>query len=1124
MVDVDRLDAAVRAVEPGVALVPLWMMRGILAADCGSNGVSYHILRNHAHAVDRERLLTILEQDERPIGVEGMAGPDVLLLPKVEPEWLVVTPAGLALLRYWRLLFHARVYAALKRAAMGMTACELHERIDGIGRSAFNDACFVLQKERYLSPTADGREAYARFGAVFLEMDRFSPASLPAWFAAVEDAQRVRRTLAIDVDADEAYARTRLPGAAEPGVEMLADAEPATEASGHSEADERQRPWILSRAARAAAVGNAARAAILHVRGGRRAPGEAEQLIEPLAGRLRNALGLDPAAMAEWRACLGPVLVRAAEGWWNVEGRILYDLQKVCVDHEREIDAVDGLGWVLTLGRRPLRRPVPAQRLVLMCKHLQSAARRLTKARLAEDVRTRLRGLLREAIHAAEHRLRENLTPKIEESVRLGGLAPRNAVERIAESKLIGELLDQLIHRGFASMSDLRDTFSRNQLKLDDLHGARQFIDGDQLLQIDRHLGQALDGVYHPGEVYLRFFQRISSLLFAVAPGRWLTYHVIIPFGGAFLVLEGIDHSISVLVSKLMGTKVTADHPGTLLGVGFFFFALVNWPRFRAGLHAGMKAVGRGLRWVFSELPQRIMKWPVVRAIVESRAVRLIGQHVVKPLVPAAAAWVFLPARDGRMANVAVASAVFIATSLLLNSRVGRAIGQAIRRAMVVLWNRLTVEVLAAAVAAVMNFFRVVLESIERVLYAVDEWLRFRSGQGRASLAAKAALGAVWGIVTYFTRFAITLLVEPQINPIKHFPVVTVSHKMILPTVPLFASGMRGLGLATEQAYTIATTTVFLIPGIFGFLAWELKENWRLYRANRARGLRPVLVGSHGETLRRLLRPGFHSGTLPKIFARLRRADIREPGRRTETLARRQAEALEHVGEAIRHFIERDFIALLNQHPAWAGTPIELGEMTLAATRIRASLRCPALGEGARVSFEQWGGWIVARIDAPGWMAGLDEGRFNTLSWALLGLYKLADVDLVREQVEKLLGQRSAQLEVQKNELVVWTGGAAGEEIVYDLREELMRPQVRSGANGIDLPALEARQVVLRYIEVEWNAWVRVWESGDGVMIGPPQGVRVLPMERAERDERGALVSVEGVGRVESERCDDTEE
>ena len=217
---------------------------------------------------------------------------------------------------------------------------------------------------------------------------------------------------------------------------------------------------------------------------------------------------------------------------------------------------------------------------------------------------------------------------------------------------------------------------------------------------------------------------------------------------------------------------------------------------------------------------------------------------------------------------------------------------------------------------------------------------------------------------------------------------------------------------------------------------------------------------------------------------------------------------------SIRHFIERDFVALLNQHPAWAGTPIELGEMTLAATRIRASLRCPALGEGARVSFEQWGGWIVARIDAPGWLAGLDEGRFNTLSWALLGLYKLAGVDLVREHVEGLLGQRSAQLEVRRNELVVWPGGAAGEEVVYDLREELMRPQVRSGGNGIDLPALEARQVLMRYIEVEWSAWVRVWEAGDGVMIGTLQGVRVLPMERVDGEERGALVSADGAGRA----------
>ena len=66
--------------------------------------------------------------------------------------------------------------------------------------------------------------------------------------------------------------------------------------------------------------------------------------------------------------------------------------------------------------------------------------------------------------------------------------------------------------------------------------------------------------------------------------------------------------------------------------------------------------------------------------------------------------------------------------------------------------------------------------------------------------------------------------------------------------------------------------TIFFLPGIFGFLVWELKENWRLYRANRAPDLKPVVIGSHGETMLRLLRPGFHSGTVPKLYAKLRRA------------------------------------------------------------------------------------------------------------------------------------------------------------------------------------------------------------------------------------------------------------
>ena len=147
-------------------------------------------------------------------------------------------------------------------------------------------------------------------------------------------------------------------------------------------------------------------------------------------------------------------------------------------------------------------------------------------------------------------------------------------------------------------------------------------------------------------------------------------------------------------------------------------------------------------------------------------------------------------------------------------------------------------------------------------------------GPAGLGIVVKAILGVFWFYVAYFSRFAVNLLVEPQINPIKHFPVVTVSHKIVLPTVGLFATAIQQLGISTGRARTLAAAIVTTIPGIFGFLAWELRANWKLYRANRPTTLKPIRVGSHGETLARLLRPGFHSGTLPKIFDHLRDAQL----------------------------------------------------------------------------------------------------------------------------------------------------------------------------------------------------------------------------------------------------------
>src|SRR5207244_3273165 len=118
------------------------------------------------------------------------------------------------------------------------------------------------------------------------------------------------------------------------------------------------------------------------------------------------------------------------------------------------------------------------------------------------------------------------------------GLRPRNYAERTARDKIIEELLDRVVDRGFLTMSDLRDALARNRLKLADVSGPGELFFGDPLLRANAKLAVSLDGVYHRGEVYMRGLQRLNSLAFGTRVGRFLTLYLILPFLGAFVALE----------------------------------------------------------------------------------------------------------------------------------------------------------------------------------------------------------------------------------------------------------------------------------------------------------------------------------------------------------------------------------------------------------------------------------------------------------------------------------------------------------------------------------------------------------------------------------------------------------
>jgi hypothetical protein len=1132
--NLDALERAVRAAEPCALLVAPWLLQKVVAADW-ERGL-FSMPRAQAHAIGRGRLVEIARREELPL--EGQIPPEcpvVILLARPEADQLASIPAPELLLRYWRYLFHAKVQGAVRGALEAAESPEarVQERIERVGRAAFNEGRYVLHRERCLAAGADDVEAYAQLVASYLELAYFAPEAIGWSFALLNETAGVGRVFEEDVDAEGFFKSTRPAGAAEPGAggrnapagnEPLPKGRRVRRTLAH-------RDKLLARAAEADAVGNDVRGALLRMRvyraSGAAGPSrdhlsavyaEALKDLDQLTARLAAALHLDDSMARQWRAWLVALLDSAARGWWNAEGRLLYDLQKVCVYHEREIYSVNVVDYALDLGRRPLRRPQPGQRRVLMLKSLRSALRRTARARLSPHGRSELQRLLRAAIDDAEERLREFLCPSVTSALDEGGLHPATVTERVAHAKLSEELLDEIVDNGYLSFPAVRDAVSRGQMKLDDLRQQRQTTARkDQLLQVDRKLEENLDYVYRRGEVYLRGFHRFSSLFFGTRVGRRVTKTVILPFGGAFLILEALDHSIGLLIHKIAdhqhvvlaaassATQVfgptRADAPPSehqkifnqwwlLLALGVFLFGLINAAPFRRAVATFFRKFFRGVRVLLVDLPRWVATRPAVQAFFRSRFVRLFLRYVFKPLALAAFACVFLPDTVSDTRKVATLTAVFVAVNVLLNSPAGRAFEQAVLHTLRTTFARFTWDVLAALVRSIVQVFQQILEAVDRLLYAVDELLRFRAGQRRSTVAVKAVLGAFWFFVAYVTRFVINLLVEPQINPIKHFPVVTVSHKLLFPLIFPLRSLFQTVGFGEGQALTYATGIIWCIPGIFGFLAWEFKENWKLYKANRSKNLKPIRVGSHGETLATLLRPGFHSGTIPKIFHKLRKAQARSNAPLPATHKHR--EALHHVEAALATFLEREFLALLNRHPLFLKTPISPGHIHLATTRILVELRCPALAPTPLlISFEQRAHWIVAAVERVGWTGELLAEPLRQFSAALLGLYKLSGVDFVAEQLQSLF-PHGARFDFHKNDLIVWPPRDFSTRAVYDLTQDgPLSPRPSAGGGAVDAPALRREEVFFRLVSVPRRAWVGLWES-DADPASLPQ-VRVLP-------------------------------
>ncbi|MBL8812410.1 MAG: hypothetical protein JNM43_19760 [Planctomycetaceae bacterium] len=1251
---IEELRRALSQAEPAAYLVAPRVIRRVIRERYGFAKLSASIPHTESQIVNASDLRHLVHADE--LGLATLQSlPDVcILITQPDEGELEHWPIQELLQQVWRRLFHAQIDRQLtQKLQHELRRADIQERIAKIGQVEFDEAHFVLRSELRLIDPMSRTEAWREFVALYLELKRFEPDLLPVWFPSLADRANVESILGQDVNAEELFLKTRLYGATSPDltphvvrdetrlVNTRRDWSLGVGITPSDRAYLRQLRWRDKANER----GNTVGAIVCATRAAQRATSDEKRLaaqekaradIRYLVDRLQRALNITDTESSEWQGSLWELANNAIQGFWNSEKKLLFDLQKVCLDHERVTYQVDLVKWIVSRGKRPLRRPLTSLREVRMAKHLASAANRLVYVRLSGDERERLSQLLHNAAHLSEMQLRDRMRPVVQKTLADVGLQPNNVPEQVASDKLVDDALDCIVDRGYLTMGYLRDAISKNDLKLPDLSDVRDLWRGDHLLRADDQLDVALDGVYRRGEFYLRWLQITSSLFFGTPAGRFTTLFLIIPFGGAVVVVEGVRHVLHMFHRK--PAPATAEKSGTtnkttesetqapsasgtglqvktpeasleaeeavasalqdgtsldlrsinvsepilveliqdevagppapanaqianesgdgaleaaapdsvsapiepklilaadektdtltespkpldeakaqdknlsektlvppddardaidqivsnqvetvswVIGIGFLLMALIHVVSFRKLFFRFLSESLKFIRKVVIDLPSAVLNLPVVQKVWRHRRFVKFRRVFATPALIGLATTRFLPwLISGNALGWWWMATITVLSSAALNSRLGRDAQELTAEWVGNAWYKLRARVVMAVIDWVIDFFRMLLNFLERFLYAVDEWLRFHSDESWASIVVKAVLGVVWSFVSFLIRIYVNLLIEPTFHPVKHFPVVTVAHKMILPGLIYLEGTMVGylsayLGTALARSFT--WFNIFFIPGIFGFAVWELKENWRLYMANRKSQLTPVAVGSHGETVARLLRPGFHSGTLPKLFRRLRRLEHQEPSFKRFSARRAGRGQLEHVEMAIRNFVERELIRLLQLCPAWGSTGIECGRIHTASNSFVLDLVSPTLGEQPiRLLFQEQSGWVVASVAETGCLRFASADQLRSFQNALEGFYRKCGIDMVREQMEaKFL--HGHQYDINWEGFAIWPHGMFSHELTVDLyRKGNLRPLPAAEAAAAGIQPVDRESVLFFETGTAWADWVQLWSQ-----------------------------------------------
>ena len=515
------------------------------------------------------------------------------------------------------------------------------------------------------------------------------------------------------------------------------------------------------------------------------------------------------------------------------------------------------------------------------------------------------------------------------------------------------------------------------------------------------------------------------------------------------------------------------------------------------------------VRAVLWDVPRRLWLNPRVRAALTSWPVVLGWNYLVEPLILSGVLFVAFPHWLWHLGWV-VRGLTVVAVALGLRSRPGRAAKEVFVQGVAEFAVMVRAGLIPGVIRWVGQFFRELTGAVEWVLARGDDWLRLRGSGGPLTVAVRVVAGVLWAPVAFLLRLYLLVLIEPMVNPLK-LPLSLLFAKFVYPLLAvlgLFSISPLGSPLVDPvarvlpwaAAWLLVVGTFYLLPDAVTFLFWETRENWKLFRANRPTLIKPEGVGPHGETVAGLLRPGVHSGTVPRRYARLRAAERRAAASGDWQDARTHRAALREVADGVRRFVGRELVAVLNPSKPWGGRHLFVGDVHLGTNRIRVELGLLGGSRPAVLEFEDRSGWLVAGWAEPGWADDLPPAPARALANTLAYLYKRAGVELVREQIRAGLPPAASRFDVVAAGLMVWLGGA--DPVLYDLRRRPtdLRPRTADGLKPVPGPTLDPERLFFGKAMLTWAGWLGAWPAagGDGPAGFGSDGLQLLPPRASE--------------------------